>query len=450
MPDQIQFISTRGRSTRSSFLEAMRSGLADDGGLYVPEMIPKIPEDFWNGLSEKNFHEIAREVSNPYFKKRSEERIMAEVVRKAINFEAPLVHFSDNIYILELFHGPTCAFKDFGARFMARAVAGFEDKEDQKKGDLLILVATSGDTGSAVAHGFYGVPGVSVCLLYPSGKVSRLQEQQMTTLGGNVIALEVDGTFDDCQNLVKQAFSDPSVREEIRLSSANSINIARLLPQSFYYIHAVGRLQEILGTGVEPVFSVPSGNFGNLTAGLLAMKMGMPSLRFIAATNRNDVVPEFLDTGTFKPRPSEQTISNAMDVGNPSNFERILYMFNNSLADIRKHIMGEAFSDRQTRNCIKKSYEHTGYILDPHSAVGMLAAEKYLVDSGSDDPVIVLATAHPAKFGDIVEKEIGREIEIPERLAVCLKKQKKSVMMSNDYELFKKYLLRTTFKRVKR
>jgi len=439
MPDQIRFISTRGNSAPCSFIDAMKRGLAPDGGLYVPQTIPELPAAFWNSLSDKNIQQIGVEVSMPFFGDEADVNSISDIVGKAISFDAPLVHYRDNIYILELFHGPTLAFKDFGARFMARAFASLDD---EKEGDLLILAATSGDTGSAVADGFYGVEGTRVCLLYPSGKISRLQEQQMTTLGGNVTAIEIDGTFDDCQRMVKEAFSDPKVHRNIRLSSANSINIARLIPQSFYYAHALGRLQELLGKGVKPFFSVPSGNLGNLTAGLLAMKMGMPVSGFLAATNRNDILPVFLQTGKFNPRDSQQTISNAMDVGNPSNFERILYLFNNSINDIRKHIIGKTFSDSQTRSCIKKSFEKTGYVIDPHSAVGLLAAEKYLADTRLNMPFIALATAHPAKFGDVVEKEIGKSVEIPERLSVCLDKQKKSVKMGNEYNTFRDYLLR--------
>ncbi|MEX2573068.1 MAG: threonine synthase [Balneolaceae bacterium] len=442
MADSIKMISTRGETPACSFYEAMETGLAPDGGLYIPDRIPPLPGQFWDQLPEMSLSETGREICLPYFDRDTEKDVISRVVRDSVTFGAPVVQLYENMYLLELFHGPTLAFKDFGARFMARAFASLEPEGDKK--ELLILVATSGDTGSAVANGFYGVKGTHVHLLYPSGKVSRLQEKQMTTLGGNVTALEVDGTFDDCQRLVKQAFSDRELGRRIRMSSANSINIARLLPQSFYYMHALGRLQKQFGKAVNPVFSVPSGNFGNLTAGLIAMRMGMPVSRFLAATNSNDVVPRFLETGTFTPRLSETTISNAMDVGNPSNFERILHLFDGSHEEIRKHIWGASFNDNQTRACIKKVYEETGRVLDPHTAVGVLTARKYREESGagSDSPAVVLATAHPAKFPDVVEQETGGKIEIPEQLKSCLEGEKRSITMGNDYNSFRNFLVK--------
>lgn len=433
----VRFISTNGKSEAVSFGKAMQQGLAPDGGLYMPDSIPRLPPGFWNSLETTSLQQIAVEVSKRFIEDELSEESLQALVDQAINFDAPLVHLYDQVWLLELFHGPTLAFKDFGARFMAQAFARLDENRDR---DLLILVATSGDTGSAVANGFYGVPGTRVCLLYPSGKVSPLQEKQMTTLGGNVTALEVNGTFDDCQKLVKTAFGDKMLREKLRLSSANSINIARLLPQSFYYISACGSIRKATDPDVSPVYSVPSGNFGNLTAGLLAMKMGLPFERFLAATNRNDVVPGYLKTGIFEPRPSVQTISNAMDVGDPSNFDRLKYLFDNSAEAMRKVLWGASFDDLETRNCIKRIYEKTGRVVDPHTAVGLLAAEKYRKESGTGQPLIVLSTAHPSKFADIVEQEIGRPVEIPEQLKACLDKEKTSIPVGKGYESFKSFL----------
>ncbi|MEX2601004.1 MAG: threonine synthase [Balneolaceae bacterium] len=433
----IQFVSTKGESPAVSFREAIKNGLAPDGGLYMPKPIPQLPESFWSSLTEHSIQKIAFEVCRLYTEGEFSVYELESMIDHAINFEAPLIELYDDISILELYHGPTLAFKDFGARFMAQAFSRLDQKSGQ---DQLILVATSGDTGSAVANGFYGVPGTRVCLLYPSGKVSNLQEKQMTTLGANVTALEVNGTFDDCQKLVKQAFNDEDLRSKLRLSSANSINFARLLPQTFYYIHALSVLRSVLGEDSTPVFSVPSGNFGNLTAGLLASRMGMPFKRFLAATNRNDVVPEFLETGVFRPRPSVQTISNAMDVGNPSNFDRIHYLFRGELHDIRNEIWGASFDDRQTRECIRRVYKDWRWVVDPHTAVGILAAEKFREETGSEDPVIVLSTAHPAKFSDIVEEQTGKPVEIPNRLKACLEREKRSEMMENDYTAFRTFL----------
>ncbi len=438
--EPIRFVSTRGDAEPCSFSQAMKWGLAPDGGLYLPERYPLLPGGFWQGVEGFTLQEIAFRIAEPYFASASERKIIREVVDSAINFDAPLIHLEDNFYVLELFHGPTLAFKDFGARFMARAFASLDTGID---GDLTILVATSGDTGSAVAHGFHGVPGTNVCLLYPSGKVSPLQEQQMTTLGRNITALEVKGTFDDCQKLVKQAFSDSGLRSRLNLSSANSINIARLLPQSFYYVYALAQLRKQFDEHADPVFSVPSGNFGNLTAGLIAMKMGMPLSLFLAATNSNDIVPRFLKTGTFSPQPSVKTLSNAMDVGNPSNFERITTLFGGSLEQMRAHIRGASFNDAQTRRCIRDTFSRTGYVLDPHTAVGLLASINFKDEMASDAPVIILSTAHPAKFGSIVEKEIGRKIPLPDRLKSCLEQEKKSIKISGNYNDFREFLLKS-------
>ena len=434
----IPFISTRNKSEPVSFEDATRNGLAPDGGLYMPESIPVLDPGFIQSLPEKSIGQIGFEVARHFIESEVDEHSLKKLTDDAISFDAPLIALQDNIYVLELFHGPTLAFKDYGARFMARLVAQIDGKQEK---DLVVLVATSGDTGSAVAHGFYGVEGTHVCLLYPGGKVSPVQEQQMTTLGGNITAVEVNGVFDDCQKLVKQAFSDESLNGKLRLSSANSINIARLLPQSFYYFSAYAQLQKLFGDDASPLFSVPSGNFGNLTAGLLAMKMGLPVSRFLAATNLNDVVPEYLETGTYRPRPSEATIANAMDVGRPSNFERIWSLFNGSHEEINKWLYGATFSDFSIMEGISRVYNTNGYLMDPHTAVGYLAVEKYRQQTGSEEPAIVLSTAHPAKFGETVNKVIGHEVEIPDRLQACMNKKKLTRKMNAGYRELKEFLL---------
>ncbi|MGM0507345.1 MAG: threonine synthase [Bacteroidota bacterium] len=427
----IRMISTRGESPAVSFTEAMQRGLAPDGGLYMPDPIPTLPRSFWNGLAGASISEIGAAIATGFGSDAEESQKLEQVARTAIDFDAPLVRLSDTLYVLELFHGPTLAFKDFGARFMARAFAELDSGEDQ---DLLILVATSGDTGSAVAHGFYNVPGTRVCLLYPSGRVSPLQEKQMATLGGNITALEVDGAFDDCQTLVKKAFSDAELRNELRLSSANSINIARLLPQSFYYVRALAQWMELDEHIYPPRFVVPSGNFGNLTAGLMAARMGMPTAGFVAATNANEVVPDYLKSGIFTPRASVETLSNAMDVGNPSNFERMLHLFEHSVDQFRTGVTGVSFSDEETVEKISEIYQTYGYIADPHTAVGLLAAERA---STPETPTVVLSTAHPAKFGDVVSPAIGQEVPVPARLAECMNREKQSTRISTEYSEFR-------------
>ncbi|MEX1011746.1 MAG: threonine synthase [Balneolaceae bacterium] len=434
----IKLISTGGDTTTVSFPEAMWQGQAPDGGLYVPQSIPALPESWWSGVADRTFHEIGAGIATPWLAPHLNEQEVRTLVEEALPFDAPLVDVEGTTSVLELFHGPTLAFKDFGAQFMAKLFGRLGAEDDR---ELLILVATSGDTGSAVASGFHGVPGTRVCLLYPSGRVSPLQEKQMTTLGGNVTALEVDGAFDDCQRLVKEAFRDRELNETFRLSSANSINIARLLPQSFYYVRAVAQLQE-RGERAEPVFVVPSGNFGNLTAGLLANRMGMPAHRFVAATNRNDVFPNYLETGRFNPKPSVQTLSNAMDVGNPSNFERIMYLFGGSLERVREQILAIGFDDHQTTEEIRRAHEEYGYLADPHTAVGLLAARSIREQSLADPsrPLVVLSTAHPAKFRETVEAATGAEVEIPERLAQCLSKEKQTIAAGSRYSDFRNLL----------
>lgn len=437
----MNYISTNGKTEPVSFKEAILQGLAADGGLYVPETFPVIHSDFWNHLTGKNLPEIGFEIARHFLDEPGDEALK-ELLGEALNFDAPLIHLTNEVYILELFHGPTMAFKDFGARFMSRI---FGALQGDKQKEIVILAATSGDTGSAVAQGFLGIDGIRVCLLYPSGKVSRLQEQQLTTAGHNVTALEVDGAFDDCQNMVKQAFSDQELNRKLVLSSANSINIARLIPQTFYYAYALAQLE----ADSKPLFTVPSGNFGNLTAGLWAHKMGMPAKGFIAATNANDIVPEYLKTGAFKPRPSKRTISNAMDVGNPSNFDRILHLYNHSHEQVKEHIWGAEFSDDQTREAIKKVYKDFGYLLDPHTAVGYLGVEKYRNSPAqpfgvdTDTPFIILSTAHPAKFADVIEPVIGEEVELPTRLRESLQKEKQSIKLPGEYSALKQFLMET-------
>lgn len=432
----MNFLSTAKNSNPASFLKAMRKGLAPDGGLYMPDEIPVLPDSFWSSIRELSFTEIAFEISKPYLSDELSDEELQSVIEDAFNFPVPVKFLGENNFVLELYHGPTLAFKDFGARFMARL---FSEKSKKEQQEVTILVATSGDTGSAVAHGFYKVEGVNVCLLYPKGKVSKLQEQQMATLGENVTALEVDGVFDDCQALVKQAFTNEELNSKMQLSSANSINIARLLPQSFYYAFALGELQR---NGIEQVvFSVPSGNFGNLTGGLLAMKMGMPSKHFVAATNANDVVPEYLEGRDFQPRDSVQTISNAMDVGNPSNFARIRHLFDDSDSAIRDHLTGYSYTDEETRETIREVFKEYDYLLCPHTAIGYRAAKEYQKEKGENIPVVSLATAHPVKFRDVIEPEINQKIKVPQQLNVWLQKEKKSTAIGKDFRGFKEFLI---------
>ncbi|KAF0141597.1 MAG: threonine synthase [Stygiobacter sp.] len=432
----MKYYSTNSKNKLFSFEQAVMKGLADDGGLFMPEFIPKPPKEFFQNIESKSFVEIAIEVSKHFVDDEIPQHKLEEIVTEAINFPAPVVEISKNLFVLELFHGPTLAFKDFGARFMAKTMGYFAQKENSH---LNILVATSGDTGSAVANGFYNTPGINVYILYPKGKVSKIQEQQLTTLDKNITALEIDGTFDDCQRLVKSAFVDSELTSKLNLSSANSINIARLLPQSFYYMEAYKQIPD----KTHPVvFSVPSGNLGNITAGLLAKKMGLPIHKFIGATNKNDVFTKFIRSGNFNPRASVQTLSNAMDVGNPSNLARIVDLYSNSVSEIRNDIYSATFSDEQTRKAIKYVYENNNYVIDPHGAVGYLALEKYLKENTTEKfTSIVLETAHPAKFKDVVEEELNINVEIPEILAACLTKEKRAVELSSDYKSLKEYLL---------
>jgi len=435
----MKFYSTNGLSEGVTFLEAAETGLAPDGGLYMPDSLPQLSLPFFDldSAGDLSLQKISKEASRPFLSDSLSTDEIDKLIDDAITMEAPLVKLKDGLFVLELFHGPTLAFKDFGARFMARLFSKHRSESDK---DLIILVATSGDTGGAVASGFYNLEGVHVCLLFPKGKVSETQRKQMTTLGENITALEIEGTFDDCQRLVKQVFSDDDLNNTLRLSSANSINVARLLPQSFYYLYAWFQLKKF--TGKNPVFVVPSGNFGNLTAGLMAVKMGMPVSAFVAATNLNDIVPEYLLGSEFSPRTSIQTISNAMDVGNPSNFDRIRALFDGDDEMIRQHIKGYSFSDEATRKKIRQVYNEFNYVTDPHTAVGLLAADAYRKDFNDTDPQIVLSTAHPSKFSDVVEHETGSKVTVPERLADATRLHEKSIPMSSDYSDLKTVLLK--------
>ncbi len=425
--------STANRKLRRSLKEAVLGGLAPDGGLYMPERLPVIGKAQMDSFRHKNLLEISREIALALFHEDLPEADIREMTDAAINFDAPLVGVEPGVYALELFHGPTMAFKDVGARFMARMLGYFTGGMDR---NIHVLVATSGDTGSAVASGFRNVEGIRVLILYPSGGVSELQEKQLTTLGGNITALEISGSFDDCQRMVKSAFRDGDLREKLVLTSANSINLARLLPQSFYYFHAWARLPE----NGEFYVSVPSGNFGNLTAGLIAGRMGLPVKHYIVATNVNDVVPEYLETGVFRPRPSIPTIANAMDVGNPSNFDRILDLYGHSHARIRNTMSALAYTDDELRETIGDVYRRTGYLLDPHGAAGYRALLENLAER-KDAPGVFLETAHPGKFSQTVGEVIGSEIGIPERLLEAFSKNKQSIQLTSDFDGFKEYLL---------
>jgi len=410
----------------------MRS-LPADRGLYMPDHIPTLSKDFINHIEQYTFEEIAFNVIGNVIGDEIPSAKLREIAEETVNFPAPVVSLDNDTHVLELFHGPSLAFKDFGARFMAQMMSYYNRGEDQ---ELTILVATSGDTGGAVAAGFYKVPGVRVIILYPSGKVSDLQEKQLTTLGENITALEIDGTFDDCQAIVKNAFLDKELNEAHRLSSANSINIARLLPQSLYYFEAYKQLSD---KSRHLVFSIPSGNYGNLTAGLLAKRMGLPVGKFIAATNANDIVPQYLANGEYIPKPSVQTISNAMDVGNPSNFQRMEDLYGSTWNSMKKDIVGYAYSDSQTKDAIKAIHDKYSYVMDPHGAVGYLALKEYQKQVKNTNGVI-LETAHPAKFLPVMEPILG-DIDVPERLAILRDKDKVAISLSTSFEDFKEWML---------
>ncbi len=430
----MQYYSTNHNAPKVSFKEATIQGQAPDKGLYFPERIPVLPKELMDNISQYSNEEIAYRVIAPYVGDTIPEAELRRIVNETVNFDIPLVKVTDKIYSLELYHGPTLAFKDIGARFMSRCLGYFVKGQQQK---VTVLVATSGDTGGAVANGFYDVEGVEVVILYPSGKVSSVQEKQLTTLGKNIHALEVDGTFDDCQQMVKQAFTDDELNKKLFLTSANSINVARWLPQQFYYFFAYK--QWIENQKGLPVVSVPSGNFGNICAGILAHVSGLPVEHFIAACNANDVVPAFMQTEKYEPKKAVATISNAMDVGNPSNFVRILEIFGNQFVDLKKVLSSCSISDEATKATLKTVYQEEGYLLDPHGAVGYLALQEYL-NAHSLQKGMVLETAHPVKFYDVVEPVIGEAVPIPETIQQQLTLEKKSHRIAADGGLLKDFL----------
>jgi len=434
----MQFYSTNNNKLRVPFKEAVFNSLPADNGLYMPEAVPVLDTYFIQNLHRYSLQEIAFTVTKALIADDIPEADLQRVVEDAIDFNAPVRPLDSGLAVLELFHGPSLAFKDFGARFMSRIMAHLSTEDSRV---LDVLVATSGDTGGAVALGFLGVPGTRVTILYPKGKVSPIQELQLTTNGQNIRAIEIDGTFDDCQALVKKAFNDQELQSVFRLTSANSINIARLIPQTFYYFHAYAQL---LAQGIKDVvFSVPSGNFGNIGAGLLAFKMGLPVRRFVAATNANDTVPRFLDSGRYEPRPSVQTLANAMDVGNPSNWVRIMDLFGHDLVALQRAVSSFTFTDADTRDGIQALYDRYGYIACPHTAIAWLAAEAYRKQQNGSVATVFLSTAHPCKFPEVFPKEIAAQIAIPSQVTMLQGRKKEVVDLGKEYEGFKNYLLST-------
>ena len=436
----MQYYSTNQQAPMATLEKAVVKGLAEDRGLYMPERITALPQSFFDNIHQLTFREIACEVADAFFGEDVPREDLHKIVCDTLSFDVPAVRVTDRIYSLELFHGPTLAFKDVGARFMARLLGYFNAKGQQAgdaKGRVNVLVATSGDTGSAVANGFLGVPGIHVYVLYPKGKVSPIQECQFTTLGQNITALEVDGVFDDCQALVKSAFMDAELNAHMKLTSANSINVARFLPQSFYYFYAYAQMKK-LGLADELVVCVPSGNFGNICSALFGVKMGLPIKRFIAANNANDIFYNYLQTGRYEPKASVQTIANAMDVGDPSNFARIYELYHKDHAAICRDISGATYSDEQIAQTMRECLEQTGYQLDPHGACGYRALQEGLREQETG---IFLETAHPAKFKGVVDSICGGDVAIPEKLAAFMKGQKQSVEIGKDFEGFKKFLM---------
>jgi threonine synthase len=430
----MQYFSTNHQSPKVDFKQATINGQAPDKGLYFPEQIPVLPKEIIENITSYSNEEIAFQVIKPYVGDAIPEVDLRRIVNETINFDIPLVKVTDAIYSLELYHGPTLAFKDIGARFMSRCL-GYFVKDFSKK--VTVLVATSGDTGGAVANGFYDVNGVDVVILYPSGKVSSVQEKQLTTLGKNIHALEVAGTFDDCQQMVKQVFTDEALNEKLFLTSANSINVARWLPQQFYYFFAYKQWSL---KNNPPVIAVPSGNFGNICAGILAHVSGLPVKHFIAACNANDIVPNFMQTEKYEPKKAVATISNAMDVGNPSNFIRILEIFQHQFVNLKKVLSSCSISDQETKDTLQKVYQTEGYLLDPHGAVGYLALQQYLQNNPAEKG-IVLETAHPVKFYDVVEPVIGEAVPIPVTVQQQLLLEKKSTKIAAEVDLLKEFLL---------
>lgn len=428
----MNYYSTNGKAPLASLEKAVVKGLAEDRGLYMPERIKTLSQEFFDHIEQLSFQEIACHVADAFFGEDVPADMLKQIVCDTLSFDVPVVPVKENIYSLELFHGPTLAFKDVGARFMARLLHYFNGGET-----VNVLVATSGDTGSAVANGFLGVEGIHVYVLYPKGKVSPIQEYQFTTLGQNITALEVDGVFDDCQTLVKNAFMDKELNQHMKLTSANSINVARFLPQSFYYFYAYSQMKQ-RGLADNLVVCVPSGNFGNICSALIGKRMGLPIKRFIAANNANEVFYKYLQTGKYEPKASIQTIANAMDVGAPSNFARILDLYKGSHEAICKDISGAAYTDGQITETIRECLSDTGYQLDPHGACGYRALQEGLKP---DETGVFLETAHPAKFKETVEQITGKPVEIPAKLAAFMKGTKQSVSISNDFTDFKLYLL---------
>lgn len=431
------FYSTKTASIKASSEDAIFNSLPSDNGLYMPESIPTLSADFIANIENKTFNEIAIEITHTLFEGEITRSEIETIINNAYDFEAPIRQLADQDYVLELFHGPSMAFKDFGARFMASIMSYYLLRS---KRQINILVATSGDTGGAVAQGFYKVPGISVTILYPTGKVSDIQEKQLTTLGHNVTAIEIDGTFDDCQKLVKEAFLDPELNAKFNLASANSINIARLIPQSFYYFSAYAQLKKL---GKPIVFAVPSGNFGNLSAGLLAYRMGLPVEQFIAATNLNNAVPRYLESGEYKPEPSIETVANAMDVGNPSNFVRLKRFFGDDWNQIKEKVTGFYFDDEQIKESMREVFQKSNYVMCPHTAIAYRGLKEYRKNHSEDFTGIFLSTAHPAKFIDLVEETLENQIEIPERLEVLLSMEKVSTKMQTSFSDFKNLLMST-------
>lgn len=435
----MNYYSTNGNAPIATLEKAVVKGLAEDKGLYMPERIKPLPQDFFDNIEKFSFQEIAYQVADCFFGEDVDAESLKHIVYDTLQFDCPVAKVTDNIYTLELFHGPTLAFKDVGARFMARLLQYFLKKEGKldKNNQVNVLVATSGDTGSAVANGFLGVEGIHVYVLYPKGKVSPIQECQFTTLGQNITAIEIDGVFDDCQALVKSAFMDAELNAHMKLTSANSINVARFLPQSFYYFNAYARMKE-LGLADQLVMCVPSGNFGNICSALFGKRMGLPVKRFVAANNANDIFFKYLLTGKYEPKASVQTIANAMDVGDPSNFARIYDLYKADHAAICKDIAGATYTDEDIRTTMKECYSETGYILDPHGACGYQALSD-LLQSG--EVGVFCETAHPAKFKDTVDAILSSDIEIPARLQAFMKGEKQSVEMTKDFDAFKSFLL---------
>ena len=450
----MKYYSTNHKAARATLRDAVVRGLAEDRGLYMPEVIKQLPASFWDEMAEMTFQEVAYRVADAFFGEDVEAEALRKIVYDTLDFDTPVVKVEDNIYALELFHGPTLAFKDVGARFMARLLSHFSPADGGS--EVNVLVATSGDTGSAVANGFLGVEGIHVYVLYPKGKVSPIQECQFTTLGKNITAIEVDGVFDDCQALVKSAFMDKDLNAHMRLTSANSINVARFLPQAFYYFWAYAQMLRLnAGKAFNLTFCVPSGNFGNICSALFGHVMGLPVKRFIAANNANSVFYEYLQSGEYRPRPSIQTIANAMDVGDPSNFARILDLYNRK--DIQERlgfsplpnrggvrggapfIDGATYTDAQIAETMRDCYARTGYVLDPHGACGYRALKEQL---RPDEIGIFLETAHPAKFKDTVDRILGIDLPIPEKLQAFMRGKKQSVPMTKDFAAFKGYLLK--------